>query len=133
MRRLKYVSTEMALYLLAYNMTRVMNIMGIPAMIAAMKTYAASFALRFAAQLTGPSQVATSDPKIHCDRRNDELIPKRYRNVENSRQHRDQQSFHTASGHCYRPSQMLLRLLSATLTSSKQMVRNFLQFFDPLT
>lgn len=29
--------TEMALYVLAYNMTRVMNIMGVPAMIAAMK------------------------------------------------------------------------------------------------
>ena len=37
MRRLKNVATEMALHVLAYNMTRVMNIMGIPAMIAAMK------------------------------------------------------------------------------------------------
>jgi hypothetical protein len=34
---LKKVATEMALHVLAYNMTRVMNIMGIPAMIAAMK------------------------------------------------------------------------------------------------
>lgn len=37
MRTLKKVATEMALHVLAYNMTRVMNIMGIPAMIAAMK------------------------------------------------------------------------------------------------
>jgi hypothetical protein len=37
MRRLKNVATEMALHMLAYNMTRVMNIIGIPAMIAAMK------------------------------------------------------------------------------------------------
>lgn len=37
MRRLKNVATEMALHVLAYNMTRVMKIMGIPAMIAAMK------------------------------------------------------------------------------------------------
>ena len=37
MRRLKNVATEMALHVLAYNMTRVMKIMGIPALIAAMK------------------------------------------------------------------------------------------------
>jgi hypothetical protein len=37
MRRLKNVATEMALHVLAYNMTRVMNMMGIPAMINAMK------------------------------------------------------------------------------------------------
>jgi hypothetical protein len=37
MRTLKKVATEMALHVLAYNMTRVMNIMGVPAMIAAMK------------------------------------------------------------------------------------------------
>ena len=37
MRRLKNVATEMALHVLAYNMTRAMKIMGIPAMIAAMK------------------------------------------------------------------------------------------------
>ena len=37
MRQLKNVATEMALHVLAYNMTRVMKIMGIPAMIAAMK------------------------------------------------------------------------------------------------
>ncbi len=37
MRRLKNVATEMALHVLAYNMTRVMNLMGIPALIAAMK------------------------------------------------------------------------------------------------
>ncbi|MEO9517790.1 MAG: IS1182 family transposase [Paracoccaceae bacterium] len=37
MRQLKNVATEMALHVLDYNMTRVMNIMGIPAMIAAMK------------------------------------------------------------------------------------------------
>lgn len=37
MRRLKNVTTDMALHVLAYNMTRVMKIMGIPAMIAAMK------------------------------------------------------------------------------------------------
>ena len=34
MRRLKNIATEMALHVLAYNMSRVMNIMGIPAMIA---------------------------------------------------------------------------------------------------
>jgi len=38
MRTLKNVATEMALHVLAYNMTRVMNLMGISAMIAAMKT-----------------------------------------------------------------------------------------------
>jgi hypothetical protein len=37
MRTLKNVATEMALHVLAYNMTRVMNMIGIPAMIAAMK------------------------------------------------------------------------------------------------
>nr|WP_259274204.1 transposase [Sulfitobacter mediterraneus] len=37
MRTLKKVATEMALHVLAYNMTRVMNIMGVPAWIAAMK------------------------------------------------------------------------------------------------
>ncbi|MEP2757813.1 MAG: IS1182 family transposase [Hyphomicrobiales bacterium] len=37
MRTLKKVAAEIALHVLAYNMTRVMNIMGIPAMIAAMK------------------------------------------------------------------------------------------------
>ena len=35
-RRLKNVATEMALHVLAYNMTRVMKIMGIPALVAAM-------------------------------------------------------------------------------------------------
>ncbi|MEP2424713.1 MAG: transposase [Tateyamaria sp.] len=37
MRTLKKVATEMALHVLAYNMTRVINMVGIPAMIAAMK------------------------------------------------------------------------------------------------
>jgi hypothetical protein len=37
MRTLKNVATEMALHVLAYNMTRVMNLIGIPAMIAAMR------------------------------------------------------------------------------------------------
>ncbi|QBY00214.1 IS1182 family transposase [Rhodophyticola sp. CCM32] len=37
MRRLKNVATEMALHVLAYNMTRVIKIMGIPALIAVMK------------------------------------------------------------------------------------------------
>lgn len=37
MRRLKHVATEMALHVLAYNMTRVMKIIGIPALIAAMR------------------------------------------------------------------------------------------------
>ena len=37
MRRLKNVATEMALHVLAYNMTRVMKIIGIPASISAMK------------------------------------------------------------------------------------------------
>lgn len=37
MRRLKNVATEMALHMLACNMTRVINLMGIPAMIAAIK------------------------------------------------------------------------------------------------
>jgi len=36
MRRLKNVATEMALHVLAYNMTRVMKIIGIPALMAAM-------------------------------------------------------------------------------------------------
>lgn len=36
MRRLKNVATEMALHVLAYNMTRVLKIMGVPAIIAAM-------------------------------------------------------------------------------------------------
>lgn len=37
MRRLRNVATEMALHVLAYNMTRVMNLIGIPALVAAMK------------------------------------------------------------------------------------------------
>ena len=37
MRRLKNVATEMALHVLAYNMTRVMNIIGVPALIQAMR------------------------------------------------------------------------------------------------
>ena len=37
MKRLKNVATEMALHVLAYNMTRVMKIIGIPALIAAMR------------------------------------------------------------------------------------------------
>ncbi|NOD64913.1 MULTISPECIES: IS1182 family transposase [Ruegeria] len=37
MRRLKNVATEMALHVLAYNLTRVMKIIGIPALVAAMK------------------------------------------------------------------------------------------------
>jgi len=37
MRRLKNVATEMALHVLAYNMTRVMNIIGIPALISAIR------------------------------------------------------------------------------------------------
>ena len=37
MRRLKNVATEMALHVLAYNMTRVMNIIGIPALLQAMR------------------------------------------------------------------------------------------------
>jgi hypothetical protein len=37
MRTLKKVATEMALHVFTYSMTRVMNFMGIPAMIAAMK------------------------------------------------------------------------------------------------
>ncbi len=37
MRRLKNVATEMALHVLAYNMTRVMKIIGIPNLVAAMK------------------------------------------------------------------------------------------------
>jgi transposase len=37
MRQLKNVATEMALHVLAYNMTRVMNIIGIPALIKAMR------------------------------------------------------------------------------------------------
>ncbi len=37
MRRLKNVATEMALHVLAYNMTRVMNIIGVPALISAMR------------------------------------------------------------------------------------------------
>ena len=37
MKRLKNVATEMALHVLAYNLTRVMNIIGIKPLIAAMK------------------------------------------------------------------------------------------------
>ena len=37
MRRLKHVATEMALHVLAYNMSRVMKIIGVPALIAAVK------------------------------------------------------------------------------------------------
>lgn len=37
MRRLKNVATEMALHVLAYNMTRVMKIIGVPALVTAMK------------------------------------------------------------------------------------------------
>ena len=37
MRRLKNVATEMALHVLAYNMTRVIKIIGIPALVATMK------------------------------------------------------------------------------------------------
>jgi transposase len=38
MKRLKNVATEMALHVLAYNLTRVMNIMGIKPLMAAMQT-----------------------------------------------------------------------------------------------
>ncbi len=38
MRRLKNVATEMALHVLAYNMTRVMNIISVPTLIKAMRT-----------------------------------------------------------------------------------------------
>lgn len=37
MRRLKNVATEMALHVLAYNMRRVIEIIGVPTMIAAIK------------------------------------------------------------------------------------------------
>ena len=37
MRTLKHVATEMALHVLAYNLKRVMNILGIRPLIAAMK------------------------------------------------------------------------------------------------
>jgi transposase len=37
-RRLPKVATEMALHVLAYNLTRVMNIMGVKPLIAAMKS-----------------------------------------------------------------------------------------------
>ena len=37
MKRLKNVATEMALHVLAYNLTRVINIIGIKPLIAAMK------------------------------------------------------------------------------------------------
>ena len=37
MKRMKNVATEMALSVLAYNLTRVMNIMGVDALIAAMR------------------------------------------------------------------------------------------------
>ena len=37
MKRLPNVATEMALCVLAYNLTRVMNIMGVGALIAAMR------------------------------------------------------------------------------------------------
>ena len=37
MKRLSKVATEMALHVLAYNITRVMNIMGVEPLIAAMR------------------------------------------------------------------------------------------------
>jgi transposase len=37
MRRLQKVATEMALHVLAYNLTRVMNIIGVQALVAAMR------------------------------------------------------------------------------------------------
>ena len=41
MRRLPKVATEMALHVLAYNLTRVMNIIGVQALVAAIRTYLA--------------------------------------------------------------------------------------------
>jgi transposase len=38
MKRLPTVATEMALHVLAYNLTRVMNIIGVQALVAAMRT-----------------------------------------------------------------------------------------------
>ena len=37
MKRLPNVATEMALHVLAYNLTRVMNILGVPALVAAIR------------------------------------------------------------------------------------------------
>lgn len=42
MRRLKHVATEMALHVIAYEMTRVMTIIGIPALIAAISALKAA-------------------------------------------------------------------------------------------
>jgi hypothetical protein len=61
----------------AYNITRVMNIMGIPAMIATTKAQPSAFALQFAPKLPDPSQVATIGRTIHLVRRNDDLRSKR--------------------------------------------------------
>lgn len=89
MRTLKNVATEMSRPVLANNMTRVMDIMDMPAMIAE----ETSIALKFMPNMPDPTQLATTDPAIHPAHQNDDLTPKRYRNIENSRQHRDQQSF----------------------------------------
>ena len=37
MKTLKHVGTEMALHVLAYNMTRVMTILGVPALVKVMR------------------------------------------------------------------------------------------------
>ncbi len=50
MRRLKNLATEMALHVLAYNITRVMNIIGVPTLIQAMRAYLGSCQLH-----TGPN------------------------------------------------------------------------------
>ncbi|WP_172332169.1 transposase, partial [Mangrovicoccus sp. HB161399] len=42
MKRLKNVATEMALHVLAYNMKRVMKILGLPAMLAALQARTAA-------------------------------------------------------------------------------------------
>lgn len=65
MRRLRNVATEMALHVLVYNMTRVMNLMGIPAMTAAMKAYSASFAFNLAPKRQDVPDAAPTTPTIH--------------------------------------------------------------------
>jgi len=63
----------MALHVLAYKMTRVMNLMGIPAM----KAQETSFALKLTPNMPYPSQMASTDLAFHRARQNDDLTPSR--------------------------------------------------------
>jgi hypothetical protein len=62
------VATEMALHFLAYNMTRVMKIKDIPAVIAAMKTKRVSFAFRLLHQNSNKHVIARTAPTMYQNR-----------------------------------------------------------------